>query len=154
MLFRSKNAREQAATAVKIEAEANKEAALAEAKGIEAKGQAEADAIRAKADAMKSYNDAATLKLILESNVLPETVRAYSEPIAAALSQIDGITMYGDGNEAKLVSEIQQHGDQIFAGLNKTLGIDLKSLLLGYFGDKVITNSKGSKKAPKDAKED
>ena len=149
-----KNAREQAATAVKIEAEANKEAALAEAKGIEAKGQAEADAIRAKADAMKSYNDAATLKLSLESNVLPETVRAYSEPIAAALSQIDGITMYGDGNEAKLVSEIQQHGDQIFAGLNKTLGIDLKSLLLGYFGDKVITNNKGSKKAPKDTKED
>ena len=149
-----KTAREQAATAVKIEAEANKEAALAEAKGIEAKGQAEADAIKAKADAMKSYNDAATLKLILESNVLPETVRAYAEPIAAALAQIDGITMYGDGNEAKLVSEIQQHGDQIFAGLNKTLGIDLKSLLLGYFGDKVITNSKGSKKAPKEDKED
>ena len=137
-----KTAREQAATAVRIEAEANKEAALAEAKGIEAKGQAEADAIKAKADAMKSYNDAATLKLILESNVLPETVRAYAEPIAAALAQIDGITMYGEGNEAKLVSEIQQHGDQIFEGLNKTLGIDLKSLLLGYFGTKVIDKSK------------
>ena len=91
---------------------------------------------------MKSYNDAATLKLILESNVLPETVRAYAEPIAAALAQIDGITMYGEGNEAKLVSEIQQHGDQIFEGLNKTLGIDLKSLLLGYFGTKVIDKSK------------
>ena len=137
-----KKAREEAANAVRIEADANKEAALAEAKGIEAKGQAEADAIKAKADAMKTYNDAATLKLILESNVLPETVRAYSEPIAAALAQIDGITMYGEGNEAKLVSEIQQHGDQIFAGLNKTLGIDLKSLLLGYFGDKVISNKK------------
>jgi len=137
-----KKAREEAATAVRIEADANKEAALAEAKGIEAKGQAEADAIKAKADAMKTYNDAATLKLILESNVLPETVRAYSEPIAAALAQIDGITMYGEGNEAKLVSEIQQHGDQIFAGLNKTLGIDLKSLLIGYFGDKVISNNK------------
>ena len=137
-----KKAREEAATAVRIEADANKEAALAEAKGIEAKGQAEADAIKAKADAMKTYNDAATLKLILESNVLPETVRAYSEPIAAALAQIDGITMYGTGNEAKLVEEIQQHGDQIFAGLNKTLGIDLKSLLLGYFGDKVISNKK------------
>jgi flotillin len=74
-------------------------------------------------------------------------VRAYSEPIAAALAQIDGITMYGEGNEAKLVSEIQQHGDQIFAGLNKTLGIDLKSLLLGYFGDKVISN----KKAPQNS---
>lgn len=137
-----KIAREQAATAVRIEAEADKEAALAEAKGIEVKGQAEADAIKAKADAMKSYNDAATLKLILESNVLPETVRAYAEPIAAALAQIDGITMYGEGNEAKLVSEIQQHGDQIFEGLNKTLGIDLKSLLLGYFGTKVIDKSK------------
>ena len=136
-----KKAREEAATAVRIEADANKEAALAEAKGIEAKGQAEADAIKAKADAMKTYNDAATLKLILESNVLPETVRAYAEPIAAALAQIDGITMYGAGNEAKLVSEIQQHGDQIFEGLNKTLGIDLKSLLLGYFGTKVVKNN-------------
>ena len=140
-----RKAREEGATAVRIEADANKEAALAEAKGIEAKGQAEADAIKAKADAMKSYNDAATLKLILESNVLPETVRAYAEPIAAALAQIDGITMYGDGNEAKLVSEIQQHGDQIFQGLNKTLGIDLKSVLLGYFGDKVLTGAKAAK---------
>ena len=137
-----RKAREEGATAVRVEADANKEAALAEAKGIEAKGQAEADAIKAKADAMKSYNDAATLKLILESNVLPETVRAYAEPIAAALSQIDGITMYGEGNEAKLVSEIQQHGDQIFEGLNKTLGIDLKSLLLGYFGTKVVGSNK------------
>ena len=140
-------AREKAADAVKLEAEANKEAALAEAKGIEAKGQAEADAIKAKAEAMKTYNDAATLKLILESNVLPETVRAYAEPIAAALAQIDGITMYGQGNEAKLVEEIQTHGDQIFAGLNKTLGIDLKSLLLGYFGNKVIAEKKADKKA-------
>lgn len=60
------------------------------------------------------------------------------EPIAAALAQIDGITMYGSGNEAKLVEEIQQHGDQIFQGLNKTLGIDLKSVLLGYLGPKAL----------------
>ena len=141
-----KTAREKAAEAVKLEADANKEAALAEAKGIEAKGTAEADAIKAKADAMKSYNDAATLKLILESKVLPETVKAYAEPIAAALAQIDGITMYGNGNEAKLVEEIQTHGDQIFAGLNKTLGIDLKSMLLGYFGPKVVQSVKSGKK--------
>ena len=140
-----KKAREEAATAVRIEADANKEAALAEARGIEAKGQAEADAIKAKADAMNTYNDAATLKLILESNVLPETVRAYSEPIAAALAQIDGITMYGEGNEAKLVNEIQQHGDQIFEGINKTLGIDLKSLLLGYLGQKAVSGNRAQK---------
>ena len=87
---------------------------------------------------MKAFNDAATLKLVLDSGVLPETVRAYSEPIAAALGQIDGITMYGSGNEAKLVENIQKSGDQIFEGLNKTLGIDLKSVLLGYLGPKVL----------------
>ena len=53
--------------------------------------------------------------------------------------------MYGSGNEAKLVEEIQQHGDQIFAGLNKTLGIDLKSLLLGYFGQKVVSKASDKK---------
>jgi len=55
--------------------------------------------------------------------------------------------MYGEGNEAKLVSEIQQHGDQIFAGLNKTLGIDLKSVLLGYFGNKVLGGKNKEKHA-------
>ena len=148
-----KIAREKAADAVKLEAEANKQAALAEAAGIEAKGNAEAKATREKAEAMKLFNDAATLKLILDSGVLPETVRAYAEPIAAALAQIDGITMYGSGNEAKLVEEIQQHGDQIFAGLNKTLGIDLKSVLLGYLGTKVIKDVKEVKEDKKE-KED
>ena len=138
-------AREKAAEAVKLEAEANKQVAFAEAAGIEAKGNAEAKATREKAEAMKAFNDAATLKLVLDSGVLPETVRAYSEPIAAALGQIDGITMYGSGNEAKLVEEIQQHGDQIFAGINKTLGIDLKSVLLGYLGPKVLKDIKNSK---------
>ena len=136
---------EKAAEAVKLEAEANKQAAFAEAAGIEAKGNAEAKATREKAEAMKAFNDAATLKLVLDSGVLPETVRAYSEPIAAALGQIDGITMYGSGNEAKLVEEIQQHGDQIFAGINKTLGIDLKSVLLGYLGPKVLKDIKNTK---------
>ena len=138
-------AREKAAEAVRLEAEANKQAAFAEAAGIEAKGNAEAKATREKAEAMKAFNDAATLKLVLDSGVLPETVRAYSEPIAAALGQIDGITMYGSGNEAKLVEEIQQHGDQIFAGINKTLGIDLKSVLLGYLGPKVLKDIKSTK---------
>ena len=140
-----KIAREKAAEAVKLEAEANKQAAFAEAAGIEAKGNAEAKATREKAEAMKAFNDAATLKLVLDSGVLPETVRAYSEPIAAALGQIDGITMYGSGNEAKLVEEIQQHGDQIFADINKTLGIDLKSVLLGYLGPKVLKDIKNTK---------
>jgi len=138
----AKISRQRSAEALKIEADAAKQAALDEAEGIKAKGEAEATATREKAEAMKAFNDAATLKLVLDSGVLPETVRAYSEPIASALSKIDGITMYGSGNEAKLVEEIQQHGDQIFSGLSKTLGIDLKSVLLGYLGPKALSSIK------------
>lgn len=134
-------AREKAAEAIKLEAEANKQAALAEAEGIKAKGEAEAKATKEKAEAMKAFNDAATLKLVLDSGVLPETVKAYAEPIAAALSKIDGITMYGSGNEAELVKNIQQAGDQVFAGVNKTLGFNVKDVILGFLGSKLLGNA-------------
>ncbi len=134
-----KVAKEKAAEALKYEALAKKEAALAEAAGIEAKGKAEADAIRAKADAMKQYGEAATLQLILDSNVLPEMIKAYSEPMASAMSKIDSITMYGDGNTAKLNEELAKNGSQIFAGLEQATGLDIKSLLAGYLGAKLIS---------------
>ena len=134
-----KVAKEKAAEALKYEALAKKEAALAEAAGIEAKGKAEADAIRAKADAMKQYGEAATLQLILDSNVLPEMIKAYSEPMASAMSKIDSITMYGDGNTAKLNEELAKNGSQIFAGLEQATGLDIKSILAGYLGAKLIS---------------
>jgi flotillin len=149
-------AREKAAEALKFEAEAKKQAALDEAAGIEAKGKAEADAILAKAEAMKQYGEAATLQLILDSNVLPEIVKAYSEPMAAAMSQIDSITMYGEGNTAKLNEEITRNGTQIFAGLEKATGLDIKSLLAGYLGGKLINKAQAPAqevKAPKEVKE-
>lgn len=118
-------------------ANADKEAAFAEAAGIEAKGKAEADAIKAKADAMKLYGEAATLQLILDSNVLPDIVKAYAEPVAAAYSKIDSITMYGEGNQAKLTEEISKNGTQIFDGLEKATGLDVKSLIAGYLGGKL-----------------
>ena len=119
-------------------ANAAKEAALAEAQGIEAKGRAEADAIKAKAEAMKQYGEAATLQLILDSGVLPEIVNAYSKPIAEAMGQIDSITMYGEGNTAKLTEEITKNGTQIFDGLEKATGLDIKSILAGYLGGRLI----------------
>lgn len=130
------------AAALIAKATADKEAALAEAQGIEAKGRAEADAIKAKADAMKQYGEAATLQLILDSGVLPEIVKAYSEPVASAMSKIDSITMYGEGNTAKLTEEISKNGTQIFAGLEKATGLDIKSLLAGYLGGKLIDKAK------------
>ncbi|MGM9968798.1 MAG: flotillin family protein [Anaeroplasma sp.] len=145
-----KVAKAQAAEALKIQAEAEaaaqvakanalKEAALAEAEGIEAKGRAEADAIKAKADAMKQYGEAATLQLILDSGVLPEIVKAYSQPMAEAMGKIDSITMYGEGNTAKLTEEISKNGTQIFEGLEKATGLDIKSLLAGFLGGKLLS---------------
>ena len=144
-----KEVKQKAAEALLIQAEAEanaqiakanalKEAALAEAQGIEAKGRAEADAIKAKADAMKQYGEAATLQLILDSGVLPEIVNAYSKPIAEAMAQIDSITMYGEGNTAKLTEEITKNGTQIFDGLEKATGLDIKSILAGYLGGRLI----------------
>ena len=94
-----------------------------------------------KADAMKLYGEAATLQLILDSKVLPEIVNAYSQPIAEAMSKIDSITMYGEGNTAKLTEEISKNGTQLFAGLEQATGLDIKSLLAGYLGGK-LTNKK------------
>ena len=147
----------QEAEALKIQAEAEaaaqiaranalKEAALAEAAGIEAKGRAEADAIKAKADAMKQYGEAATLQLILDSGVLPEIVNAYSKPVAEAMGRIDSITMYGEGNTAKLTEEISKNGTQIFEGLEKATGLDIKSLLAGYLGGKLLSKDDNSSK--------
>lgn len=144
--------KQKEAEALKIQAEAEaqaqiakanalKEAALAEAQGIEAKGKAEADAIKAKADAMKQYGEAATLQLILDSGVLPEIVNAYSKPIAEAMSKIDSITMYGEGNTAKLTEEISKNGTQIFDGLEKATGLDVKSLLAGFLGAKLLNKN-------------
>lgn len=144
-----KVAKAKEAEALKIQAEAEaaaqiakanalKEAAIAEAQGIEAKGRAEADAIKAKAESMKLYGEAATLQLILDSGVLPDIVNAYSKPMAEAMSQIDSITMYGEGNTAKLTEEISKNGTQIFDGIEKATGLDIKSLLAGYLGGKLI----------------
>jgi flotillin len=137
----NKYAAQQEADAQVAKANALKEAALLEAEGIEAKGRAEADAIKAKADAMKQYGEAATLQLILDSGVLPEIVNAYSKPLAEAVGRIDSITMYGEGNTAKLTEEISKNGTQLFTGLEKATGLDVKSLLAGYLGGKLINKN-------------
>jgi len=139
----------QAAEALKAKAEANRFAAEQEAAGILAKGQAEAEAIEKKAEAMKKMGEASVLELVLNSKVLPEVVKAYSEPLAQAYGQIDSITMYGEGNTAKLAEEIGKNGSQLFEGLEKTLGIDIKSVLAGYLGGKVLEKKEEPKQVVK-----
>ena len=48
--------------------------------------------------------------------------------------------MYGEGNSAKLVSDIVTTATQVSEGMNESIGIDLKSLLAGFLGGKIATS--------------
>lgn len=121
-------------------AEAEKERMLKEAEGIKAKGMAEAEAIRLKslaeaegldkkAEAMKKYGQAAIIEMYV--NALPEIAKN----IASPLNNVDKITMYGEGNNAKLVGDIMKSVDSISEGL----GIDIKSVLMGAMATKTLS---------------
>ena len=127
-------AAEQEAKAARARADAAKYAAEQEAEGIKAKGLAEAEAVRAKAlaeaegldkkaEAMQKMQEAAILQMYFEK--LPEIAKAVAEP----LTNIDSITMYGDGNATKLISDITQSTSQISSGLLDGMGISLQDLM-------------------------
>ena len=135
---------QQAAAEMKI-AEAQRFAKEQEAEGIAAVGRAEAEAIKAKAlaeaegidkkaEAMKKYGEAAVVEMIMAA--LPEIAKNVAEP----LSKVDKITMYGEGNSAKLVGDIVNSTTQITEGISTGMGIDIKSLLLGALGGKVMAD--------------
>ena len=137
---------EQAAEAAKKAAEAARFAKEQEAAGIAAVGQAEAEAIRAKAlaeaegidkkaEAMKKYGEAAVIEMIM--NALPEIAKNVAEP----LSKVDKITMYGEGNSAKLLSDIVNGTTQVTEGISAGMGLDLKSLLAGALGGKLAAGN-------------
>ena len=120
--YKAEKYAEAAAYKAKQEADAKKYAAQQEAEAIRIKGEAEAEAIQKKADAMKHYEDAAMAQMYLE--VLPDIVKNAAEP----LSKVDKITMYGEGNETKLVGGVMKTVNQIFEGL-KDNGIDVKGFI-------------------------
>ena len=133
---------ERAAEAMKATAEAHKFAMEQEADGIRSKGLAEAEAIRAKAlaeaegiekkaVAMKQMGEAAVLEMYF--NAMPEIARNIAEP----LTKVDKITMYGDGNAAKLTKDIMTTLTQVTDGLKESAGIDLQAVLSGFLGGKL-----------------
>lgn len=111
-------------------AEANKFAQLQEAEAIRAKGEAEAEAIRLKlsaeaegldkkAEAMKKYGEAAITEILVKA--LPDVAKA----VAAPLSNVESITMYGEGNSSKMVGDIMTTMNQVTNGM----GLDIKDLI-------------------------
>jgi len=141
----AKYEKEQEAEAIKIQAEANKEAKEQEAVGIAAVGKAEAEAIKAKAlaeaeginkkaEAMQKYGQAAVVEMIV--GVLPEIAKNVAEP----LTKVDKITMYGEGNNTKLIKDIINGTSQITQGISESMGLDLKSILAGALGGKLLSD--------------
>lgn len=66
---------------------------------------------------------------------LPEIAKNVAEP----LSKVDKITMYGEGNSAKLLSDIVNGTTQVTEGISAGMGIDIKSLIMGALGGKLAT---------------
>ena len=137
--------RQKEAEAKKAEADAIKYQMMQEAEGIRAKGEAEAKAIEArgiaeaealdrKAEAMKKMDKAAIAEMYFQ--MLPEVAKNVSAPLA----NVDKITMYGEGNSAKLTGDIMNTIDQVNNGLGETMGFDLKSILGGMLGAKIVDN--------------
>ena len=137
---------EKEADAMKAKAEAQKYTMEQEAEGIRTKGIAEAEAIRAKAiaeaegiekkaEAMAKMGEAAVLEMYFKA--LPEVVKNAATP----LNNVDRITMYGDGNSAKLMKDIMSTVTQVTDGLKESTGVDLSAVLSGFLGGKVAAGS-------------
>lgn len=140
---------EKEAEAMKAQAEARKFTMEQEAEGIRTKGLAEAEAIRAKAvaeaegiekkaEAMAKMGEAAVLEMYFKA--LPEVVKNAAEP----LTNVEKITMYGDGNSSKLMKDVMGTVVQITDGLKESTGVDLQSVLSGFLAGKSAVS--GSKK--------
>lgn len=140
---------EKEAEAMKAQAEARKFTMEQEAEGIRTKGLAEAEAIRAKAvaeaegiekkaEAMAKMGEAAVLEMYFKA--LPEVVKNAAEP----LTNVEKITMYGDGNSSKLMKDVMGTVVQITDGLKESTGVDLQAVLSGFLAGKSAVS--GSKK--------
>ena len=142
----------QRAEAEKARSEAARVAMENEAAGIKAKGEAEAAAIRAKAeaeaeglmkkaDAMAKYGEAAKQDMQLQAlRVYFEQLPAIAEAIGKGYANVDKIVMYGDDTQ-KFSANMISNLTQVSEGVSEGLGLDLKSLLAGAFGSKVLSEA-------------
>lgn len=147
---------EKEAEALKAKAEADKFAMEQQAEGIRTKGLAEAEAIRAKAiaeaegiekkaEAMTKMGEAAVLEMYFKA--LPEVVKNAATP----LNNVDKITMYGDGNSAKLIKDIMGTVTQVTDSLKESTGVDLTAVLSGFLGGKAAGHDGGASAVKEEA---
>ena len=96
---------------------------------------------------MAKYGEAA--KMDLQLQVAKEFVKVLpgiAEGIASAYSKVGNITMYGD-QSGKIASEVIDRTTQLFDGLGKSLGFDVKSAIGGALAAKLMSSGGGNKDA-------
>ena len=87
---------------------------------------------------MKQYGEAAMADMQIEAiKVYFEQLPAIAQAIASPMAQIDSITMYGEGNTAKLTGDITTTMKQITDGVKDATGIDPMAMLAGFLGGSV-----------------
>lgn len=109
------------ADAVRLEGEADGAAILA-------KGAAEAEAMRKKADAFAQYGDAAVLQMLVE--VLPQVVAKAAEPLSA----VDKMTVISTDGASRLTRTVTDNVAQGMELLGSATGVDLPELLKNLVG--------------------
>ena len=121
-------AMEQEAAAIKAQGDA-------EAYAIRVKGEAEAAAIKAKGEAMKKYGQAAMAQMAIE--VLPQVAKE----VAAPLSKVDKITLYGEGGMGSLSGNVPSVMAKVFDTVKSATGIDLQEIAKGETYDAKVNKN-------------
>ena len=87
------------------------------------KGEAEAEALRMKAEAMKEYGQAAMMEMVVDK--LPEMAKAVAEP----LSKTDKIILFGEGGATSMAKDTAGTMLQTFEAVKEAVGLDIPRML-------------------------
>ncbi|NQU06362.1 MAG: flotillin [Calditrichaeota bacterium] len=124
------------------EVEVKKAAGISRIEYTRKLGVAEADAMTAKADAYKSYNDAAVTQMLMDK--LPELARAVSEPMSRIEKMIVIDSGEGESGATRVTKPVAEVLAQLPAVIESLSGLDLKKIL------NKATESKDAKEEKKD----
>ena len=118
------------------------------------RAESEKEIARAQAIAKKEANDAQVSSELEIANAIAKAQKEKAVVKAEAdreskeaqinaepLAKVDKITMYGEGNSAKLMKDIMGTLNQVTDGLKESTGIDLQAVLAGFAGARIAENS-------------
>ena len=125
---------EQEARAARAKADADRYAAEQKAQGIAMVGAAEAEAIEKRAEAQKKMGEASIIEMYFQA--LPQVVAN----AAAPLTNVDKITMYGEGNSAKLAGDVMKTADQIMSAVEEATGLNVQQIISSFVGAKAAND--------------